>query len=187
MNYDYGAMRETWLTHLITDWMGDDAWLWKLSCQHRKFIQLQFDVEFESVEVVRGECSRENPADLIVVARHAQFGSRTPDGDIVNHDVPLLELFVRIGDPVERIGCGDIEIDCARNDQVGDFAEHRRCRRLGATFGLRADLGGFLEGDDGVDALRRHAEVDGELNIVRSEQIDERIDAIRCGIAQSLG
>ncbi|MFI0961309.1 MaoC family dehydratase N-terminal domain-containing protein [Streptomyces sp. NPDC021080] len=37
MTYDYGAMRETWLTHLVTDWMGDDAWLWKLSCQHRKF------------------------------------------------------------------------------------------------------------------------------------------------------
>jgi acyl dehydratase len=37
MTYDYGAMRETWLTHIVTDWMGDDAWLWKLSCQHRKF------------------------------------------------------------------------------------------------------------------------------------------------------
>ncbi len=35
--YDYGAMRETWLTHLITDWMGDDAWLWRLRCEHRKF------------------------------------------------------------------------------------------------------------------------------------------------------
>jgi len=37
MSYDYGGMRETWLTHLVTAWMGDDAWLWKLSCQHRKF------------------------------------------------------------------------------------------------------------------------------------------------------
>ncbi|OBI50110.1 MaoC family dehydratase N-terminal domain-containing protein [Mycobacterium sp. E796] len=37
MNYDYGAMRETWLTHALTDWAGDDGWLWKLSCQHRKF------------------------------------------------------------------------------------------------------------------------------------------------------
>ena len=37
MSYDYGAMRETWLTHALTDWMGDDAWLWKLRCQHRKF------------------------------------------------------------------------------------------------------------------------------------------------------
>lgn len=36
-SYDYGAMRETWLTHLLTDWMGDDAWLWKLSIQHRGF------------------------------------------------------------------------------------------------------------------------------------------------------
>jgi hypothetical protein len=36
-SYDYGALRETWLCHLVTDWMGDDAWLWKLSCQHRRF------------------------------------------------------------------------------------------------------------------------------------------------------
>ena len=36
-SYDYGAMRETWLCHVVTDWMGDDAWLWKLSCQHRRF------------------------------------------------------------------------------------------------------------------------------------------------------
>jgi acyl dehydratase len=35
--YDYGRMRETWLIHLCTDWMGDDAWLWKLGCQFRKF------------------------------------------------------------------------------------------------------------------------------------------------------
>jgi hypothetical protein len=30
-------MRETWLIHLCTDWMGDDAWLWKLECEFRKF------------------------------------------------------------------------------------------------------------------------------------------------------
>ena len=35
--YDYGRMRETWLIHLCTDWMGDDAWLWKLDCQFRRF------------------------------------------------------------------------------------------------------------------------------------------------------
>jgi acyl dehydratase len=37
MNYDYGAMRETWLTHALTDWMGDDGWLLRLRCQHRRF------------------------------------------------------------------------------------------------------------------------------------------------------
>jgi hypothetical protein len=35
--YDYGRMRETWLIHLCTDWMGDDAWLWKLDCELRLF------------------------------------------------------------------------------------------------------------------------------------------------------
>jgi acyl dehydratase len=36
-SYDYGGLRETWLCHLLTDWMGDDAWLWRLECQHRRF------------------------------------------------------------------------------------------------------------------------------------------------------
>jgi hypothetical protein len=35
--YDYGRMRETWLVHLCTDWMGDEAWLWKLDCEFRRF------------------------------------------------------------------------------------------------------------------------------------------------------
>jgi acyl dehydratase len=35
--FDYGRMRETWLLHLCTDWMGDDAWLWKLDCEFRRF------------------------------------------------------------------------------------------------------------------------------------------------------
>ena len=30
-------MRETWLIHLCTDWMGDDAWLWRLDCEFRRF------------------------------------------------------------------------------------------------------------------------------------------------------
>ncbi|WP_063039171.1 FAS1-like dehydratase domain-containing protein [Nocardia pseudovaccinii] len=36
-SYDYGGMRETWLCHLLTDWVGDDGWLRKLRCEHRKF------------------------------------------------------------------------------------------------------------------------------------------------------
>jgi acyl dehydratase len=35
--FDYCRMRETWLIHLCTDWMGDDAWLWKLDCEFRLF------------------------------------------------------------------------------------------------------------------------------------------------------
>lgn len=35
--FDYGRMRETWMIHLCTDWMGDDAWLWRLRVEFRKF------------------------------------------------------------------------------------------------------------------------------------------------------
>jgi acyl dehydratase len=35
--YDYGQMRSCWLTHLVTNWMGDDAWLWSLETQLRAF------------------------------------------------------------------------------------------------------------------------------------------------------
>ncbi|HXC37651.1 MAG TPA: hypothetical protein VN667_01795, partial [Burkholderiales bacterium] len=36
--YDYGGLRETFLTNIVTNWMGDDGWLWKLRCQHRRFV-----------------------------------------------------------------------------------------------------------------------------------------------------
>jgi len=35
--FDHGRKRETWLIHLCTDWMGDDAWLWTLDCELRRF------------------------------------------------------------------------------------------------------------------------------------------------------
>ena len=35
--YDYGRMRETWLVHLCTDWMGDDGWLAALDVEFRRF------------------------------------------------------------------------------------------------------------------------------------------------------
>ncbi len=34
---DYGQMRTCWLSHLVTNWMGDDAWLWKLDADTRNF------------------------------------------------------------------------------------------------------------------------------------------------------
>lgn len=37
MAYDYGVMRECWLTHYLTDWMGDDGWLVRQYDEMRKF------------------------------------------------------------------------------------------------------------------------------------------------------
>jgi acyl dehydratase len=35
--YDYGVMRTNWMVHLVTNWMGNDAWIWKVSASVRKF------------------------------------------------------------------------------------------------------------------------------------------------------
>lgn len=36
-SYDYGAMRSAWKMHLVTNWMGDDGWLWRFRSEMRKF------------------------------------------------------------------------------------------------------------------------------------------------------
>ena len=45
--YDYGFMRTNWMVHLITNWMGDDAWIWQLSFTVKKFNYIG-DVHFVS-------------------------------------------------------------------------------------------------------------------------------------------
>ncbi len=35
--YDYGVLRDCWLSHALTDWMGDDGWLMRLNTEIRKF------------------------------------------------------------------------------------------------------------------------------------------------------
>ena len=35
--YDYGKQRVAWMGHLVTDWIGDDGWMRKLSVQFRRF------------------------------------------------------------------------------------------------------------------------------------------------------
>jgi acyl dehydratase len=35
--YDYGVMRSTWMVNVVTNWMGDDAWIWKVTTTARKF------------------------------------------------------------------------------------------------------------------------------------------------------
>jgi hypothetical protein len=37
MAYDYAVMRECWLTHYLTDWIGDDGWLFRQHDEMRKF------------------------------------------------------------------------------------------------------------------------------------------------------
>ena len=92
--------------------------------------------------------------------------------------VPPLEFLEGVGDPIKRIGSGDLEFDGAGIDQVGHFGKHFRCRRLGAAFGLGADFAGLLKRDDGVDSLGCHAEIHRELDVVGAEQVYECVDSV---------
>lgn len=82
-SYDYGGMRETWLTHLITDWMGDDAWLWKLRCEHRKF-NYTGDVTWVRGEVVDTvQTKGRNEVHLSVTCQNQRGEVSTPGTAVV--------------------------------------------------------------------------------------------------------
>ncbi len=78
--YDYGRMRETWLVHLCTDWMGDDAWLWKLSCEFRAFNYVG-DTHWLSGEVTRRYLAEgDRPAIDVTLRATNQRGEVTTPG-----------------------------------------------------------------------------------------------------------
>jgi len=58
--YDYGSQRMSWLCNLFTNWMGDDAFLWKMSGDERAFNQMGDLTTFEGKVVKKyvedGKC-----------------------------------------------------------------------------------------------------------------------------------
>ncbi len=78
--YDYGVMRTNWMVHLVTDWMGDDAWIWKLSASVRKFNYLG------DAHVVTGSICEIDPdvgTVTVSVSGENQRGEVTCDARIV--------------------------------------------------------------------------------------------------------
>jgi acyl dehydratase len=78
--YDYGVMRTCWMTHLVSNWMGDDAWIWKVSASVRKFNYLG-DAHFVS-GIVR-EVDRATSTVTIDATCANQRGEATADARIV--------------------------------------------------------------------------------------------------------
>jgi acyl dehydratase len=77
--FDYGRMRETWLIHLCTDWMGDDGWLWKLDCEFRRFNYVG-DTQWVRGTVVRKHVVDGRPAVDLDIACANQRGEVTTPG-----------------------------------------------------------------------------------------------------------
>jgi hypothetical protein len=77
--FDYGRMRETWLIHLCTDWMGDDSWLWKLDCEFRRFNYVGDTQWLRGTVTRRYLAEGERPAvDLDLVAENQRGELTTP-------------------------------------------------------------------------------------------------------------
>lgn len=78
--FDYGRMRETWLIHLCTDWMGDDAWLWKFDCEFRRFNYVG-DTQWLSGTVTRRYVEAgDRPAVEVAISATNQRGQVTTPG-----------------------------------------------------------------------------------------------------------
>jgi len=78
--FDYGRMRETWLIHLCTDWMGDDGWLWKLDCEFRRFNYVG-DTQWLRGTVTRKYLAEgERPAVDVELSAVNQRGEETTPG-----------------------------------------------------------------------------------------------------------
>jgi hypothetical protein len=77
--FDYGRMRETWLIHLCTDWMGDDGWLWKLDCEFRKFNYVG-DTQWLSGTVMSRYLAHGRPALDVELRAVNQRGELTTPG-----------------------------------------------------------------------------------------------------------
>jgi acyl dehydratase len=82
MNYDYGGMRETWLTHALTEWMGDDGWLFKLRCEHRRFNYIGDTTWVRGRVVDKVEVEGRHEVHL-EVSCHNQRGETTTPGTAV--------------------------------------------------------------------------------------------------------
>lgn len=77
--YDYGAMRTNWIIHLLTNWMGDDCWISRLSARARRFNYMG-DTQWLRGRVERVNAEGTVPSVDVVVEGVNQRGETTTTG-----------------------------------------------------------------------------------------------------------
>jgi hypothetical protein len=73
-------MRETWLVHLCTNWMGDDAWLWKLDCEFRGFNYVGDTQWLRGTITEKFRADGDRPAVRLELRAESQRGELTAPG-----------------------------------------------------------------------------------------------------------
>lgn len=120
--FDYGRMRETWLIHMCTNWMGDDGWLWRLGCEFRKFNYVGDTQWLSGTVVATYLADGDRPAvDLVLEARNQRGEVTTPGRATIL--LPSREHGpVRLPDPPG----GSSDLQDLLDAIAGEFAAGRR-------------------------------------------------------------
>lgn len=77
--YDFGRMRSAFLTHVITNWMGDAGWLWKTKTEYRRF-NFVGDMTWAKGRIVSKAIEKGHHIVDIEVACENQLGEVTAPG-----------------------------------------------------------------------------------------------------------
>jgi acyl dehydratase len=114
--FDYGRMREFWFVHACTNWMGDDAWLWKLSCEFRAFNYVG------DTQWVGGHVTRHYLADGGRPAVDLALRARNQRGDETTTGTATILLPSREHGPVRLPGPPGAGMDSAMRAIIERFA-----------------------------------------------------------------
>ncbi|GAA3979046.1 MaoC family dehydratase N-terminal domain-containing protein [Actinomadura viridis] len=119
--FDYGRMRETWLIHACTDWMGDDAWLWRLRVEFRRFNYVG------DVQWVEGEVTRRYLAEGGRPAVDLELRTRNQRGEVTSPATATVLLPSREHGPVRPPGPprGATILEAAFDATIDRFALER--------------------------------------------------------------
>ncbi len=162
--FDYGRMRETWLIHLCTNWMGDDAWLWKLDCEFRGFNYVGDTQWLRGTVIEKYLADGNRPAVHLELTAESQRGQVTTPG----HATVLLPSRehgpIRLPDPPGG----------ATEPRAGAHRDQRRVRTEVSTSSRVDGLAVTLDG--GV--LRLHLDRADKRNALNDEMLAAMIDAV---------
>ena len=114
MAYDYGVLRECWLTHYLTDWMGDEGWLVHQGDEVRKFNYIG------DTQIITGEVTakREELGQHLV---DIEFRATNQRGVVTARGSAVVALPSRVAGPV----LVPVPDDGLRRKAIQMFARHR--------------------------------------------------------------
>jgi tetratricopeptide (TPR) repeat protein/transcriptional regulator with XRE-family HTH domain len=92
-------------------------------------------------------------------------------------DVAGFESAVGLADLVQRVRCGDRDLELAAGDEPGELGQRPRAGADRVALRFHPVLFRGVEADDRVDAARLDAKlIDGQLDVVTAVGVDERVD-----------